>query len=93
MNYLDKRPVKNVLVVGFGLIAADVINGLVKEREHLTTHILLRGNKILERYCDEQGSEIARKDLENHGVKIHTSVTITSILKTSDGHVENSSFK
>lgn len=88
MKYLDTRAVKNVLVVGFGLIAADVIDGLVKERKHLTAHILLRGNKILERYCDEQGSEIAQKDLESHGVKIHTSVTIRSILKTSDGHVK-----
>lgn len=88
MNYLDQRTVKNVLVVGFGLIAADVMNGLVKERRDFTTHILLRSDRILERYCDEQGSEIAQQDLENHGVKIHTSVTIKSILKTSDDHVK-----
>lgn len=76
--YLQDHDVKNAVVVGFGLTGADTIDGLVQRG--IEIDIVQRGERLLDRYLNNEAEKIVRDDLEGNGIQIHAPATVKSII-------------
>lgn len=72
------RKVKSAVVVGGGITALEIVEGLQSHR--IKTHFLLRKNRYWSSVLDETESKIVLTRLQHEGVNLHFNAEIAAIL-------------
>jgi NADPH-dependent 2,4-dienoyl-CoA reductase/sulfur reductase-like enzyme len=72
------RRSKSALVVGGGITALELVEGLVAHG--IATHYLLRGERYWNNVLDDTEARIVEHRLEEHGVRLHFKTEITEVL-------------
>lgn len=75
---LSLREVKDVVVVGGGIHAAETVMCMLQLG--LSTHWLIRGKTLLSRTFDQPASALLLRHLEQRGAHIYTETTLGSII-------------
>jgi NAD(P)H-nitrite reductase large subunit len=76
------RPGSHVALVGAGFIAFTILNAILALGARLT--ILEIAPQILPRMIDRQGASLVEGWLRQHGVEVHTGVTLTAVEPVHD---------
>ena len=74
-KFMDKKKV--VAVMGGGMIGVELAR--IFRNKGMDVYIVQAGNRILNKYVDEEVSEEIRSLLEDEGIKIHTSSLVVDI--------------
>jgi NAD(P)H-nitrite reductase large subunit len=69
---------KTAVVVGGGITALELVEGLVARR--LKVHYLLRGDRYWSNVLDRQESQIVEQRLQEEGVKLHHHAEVTEVM-------------
>ena len=72
------RRAKNALVVGGGITALELVEGLLAQG--VCTHYLLRGEHFWNNVLDETEARIVESRLQEHGVRLHFKTEIEEIV-------------
>lgn len=81
----EKHP-KDVVIVGGGFIALELMNALVP-RGVSRVHCLVPEKRYWEDYLDNEGSALVERHLEQNGILLHPDETVTIIRKDDGGKI------
>lgn len=85
-EFIKRRRVAGAVVVGGGMIGIKVAEAMVSLR--IETTIVELTDRVLGQALDEAGSQMARRALEEHGIRVITGAAATSV-GGADGHVQS----
>ncbi len=75
-NYAEKSGVENVVVVGGGFIGVEVAENLCKAGKNVS---LIEGTEQIMTPFDYDMVQILHKEMDDHGVKLYLSSTVTAV--------------
>ncbi len=87
MGWIKKRKVKNVVVLGGGLIGLSAIKGLAPHKAFRMTVVEL-ADRVLVLGLDQEAGEIVGEHLKKQGVVLETQTTIERIVGNKKGEVQ-----
>lgn len=90
-SYVQKPHVKNVVIIGGGILGIEIACSLKKIGKEVT--VVEFAPRIMSRQLDPEGSELFENFLKDQGIKLITSETIEEIYGTGEHYKETSGVK